>query len=116
MAELIAAADLFVYPILMKSYGLVLEEAQACGRTVVAFAGGGVGETLKNGVTGWLLPFRSSETLAEKLGLILSEGPRLSSMRSDCRKFMEERHSPGLFASNWSEVTAKPGIKKASGG
>lgn len=116
MAELMAAADLFVHSARVESYGLVLEEAQACGTPVMAFAGGGVGETLKNGVTGWLLPFRSSETLAEKLGLILSEGPQLSSMRSDCRKFMEERHSPGVFASNWSKVTAKLGIKEASRG
>lgn len=105
VAELMAAADLFVHPAKVESYGLVLEEAQACGTPVVAFAGGGVGETLEAGKTGWLLGERSASGLTSCLQEILARRQELKSRRDRCRILMEKKHGPPAFESRWSQIT-----------
>jgi glycosyltransferase involved in cell wall biosynthesis len=105
VAELMAAADLFVHPAQVESYGLVLEEAQACGTPVITFAGGGVGETLEVGKTGWLLEERFASSLASCLRDILSRRQELLSRRDGCRILMEEKHGRTAFEGRWSQIT-----------
>lgn len=107
VAELMAAADLFVHPAQVESYGLVLEEAQACGTPVVAFAGGGVGETLEKGKTGWLLPDRSAGTLVGLLQTILANRGGLQKQRTACRAFMERKHGHEAFRAQWGSLVPK---------
>lgn len=106
VAELMAAADLFVHPAQVESYGLVLEEVQACGTPVVAFAGGGVGETLEPGKTGWLLEESSASRLASCLVDILARPQELRCRRDGCRKFMELKHGSDIFQKRWNELVA----------
>jgi glycosyltransferase involved in cell wall biosynthesis len=107
VAELMAAADLFVHPAKVESYGLVLEEAQACGTPVVAFAGGGVGETLEKGKTGWLLPDRSAEALVGFLQMILADRNGLQKQRATCRAFMQHKHGDEAFQAQWGSLIPK---------
>ena len=51
-----SAGDLFVFPGIRESLGMVFLEAQACGLPVVAFENAGVPEAVKDGVTGLLAP------------------------------------------------------------
>ena len=104
VAELMAAADLFVHPARVESYGLVMEEAQACGTPVVAFAGGGIHETLETGRTGWLLGERSVSSLAFCLGDILTKLQELRGRRDRCRNFMEQKHASAAFENRWMKV------------
>ena len=104
VAELMAAADLFVHPAKMESYGLVMEEAQACGTPVVAFAGGGIHETLEAGRTGWLLGERSVLNLASCLEGILTKRQELRVRRDQCRNFMEQKHASAAFEYRWMKV------------
>ena len=104
VAELMAAADLFVHPAKVESYGLVMEEAQACGTPVVAFAGGGIHETLETGRTGWLLGERSVLNLASCLEDILTKRQELRVRRDRCRNFMEQKHGSTAFRSHWTKV------------
>jgi glycosyltransferase involved in cell wall biosynthesis len=107
VAELMVAADLFVHPAQVESYGLVLEEAQACGTPVVAFAGGGVGETLEAGKTGWLLPDRSAEALVGFLQMILADRGGLQKQRATCRAFMQHKHGEEAFQVQWGSLVPK---------
>lgn len=104
VAELMAAADLFVHPAKVESYGLVLEEAQACGTPVVAFAEGGIHETLEIGRTGWLLGERSVLNLASCLEDILTKRQELRVRRDRCRNFMEQKHASAAFEDRWMKV------------
>jgi glycosyltransferase involved in cell wall biosynthesis len=106
VAALMSAADLFVHPAKVESYGLVLEEAQACGTPVVAFAGGGAGETVEAGTTGWLLGQRSAETLEKCLRKILDKPGDLRMKRAACRARMENRHTEAGLGQRWRELTA----------
>ena len=49
LAELLAAADVFVSASLMETYGLTLVEAMACGTPVIAFRVGGIPEAAPDG-------------------------------------------------------------------
>jgi len=65
MAEFYSAADIFTFPGINESLGMVFLEAQACGLPVVAFANGGIPEVVRNGETGFLTtPFHEKEYTA----------------------------------------------------
>jgi len=106
MAELMSAADLFIHPAKVESFGLVLEEAQACGTPVLCFSGGGVRETLEEQVTGWILPERSGNELARHLGHILDDKATLLGMRPRCRERIRKRHKQSQFEAHWRNINS----------
>lgn len=62
MYRFYSAGDVFVFPGIRESLGMVYLEAQSCGLPVVAFADGGVPEVVANGVGGYLVrPFDARE-------------------------------------------------------
>ena len=71
---LMAAADLFVLPSLAEPFGLVLLEAMALGRPVVATRAGGPLEIVVDGETGLLVPPSSPEALAAAMERLIA-GP-----------------------------------------
>jgi glycosyltransferase involved in cell wall biosynthesis len=56
LAATIAAADVFVFPSLTDTFGLVMLEAMACGLPVAAFPVTGPLDVVEQGVTGILDP------------------------------------------------------------
>ncbi len=53
-----------------EDFGIVPVEAQACGRPVVALARGGALETVRDGVTGVLVPEATPDAFAEAFASI----------------------------------------------
>jgi len=65
-------ADIFCAPsIFGESFGLVLVEAMACGKPVVAFANEGYRQVLKGKVAKFLVKPRDYKTLAKKLEILI---------------------------------------------
>ena len=56
MHRFYSAGDMFVFPGIRETLGMVYLEAQSCGLPVIAFENGGIPEVVKNGETGFLLP------------------------------------------------------------
>ncbi|MFP4350226.1 MAG: glycosyltransferase family 4 protein [Desulfococcaceae bacterium] len=56
MHRFYSAGDLFVFPGIRESLGMVFLESQSCGLPVAAFDNGGIPEVVKDGVTGLLTP------------------------------------------------------------
>ena len=71
--SLMAAADLFVLPSLAEPFGLVLLEAMALGRPVVATRAGGPLEIVVEGETGFLVPPSSPQALADAVGRLIAD-------------------------------------------
>ncbi len=67
IARIMAASDLVVLPSLSETLGLVLAEAQAAGKAVIATNIGGIPEVVENGVTGMLIPPSDSPALARAI-------------------------------------------------
>lgn len=57
-----------------EAFGMVFAEAQAMGLPVVSFASGGIPEAVADGQTGFLVPERDWQALAERILLFLRDG------------------------------------------
>ena len=70
--ELMTLIDVFILPSLWEGMPIVLLEAMALGKPIVATRVGGAEELIKDGVTGLLMPPADDEALAKALINILS--------------------------------------------
>jgi glycosyltransferase involved in cell wall biosynthesis len=87
-----SAADLFVFPGIRESLGMVYLEAQAAGLPVVAFDNGGIPEVVRRGETGLLTrPFDDAAFLDAVDGLLVDPDRRLAMGRAAV-KYVRERH------------------------
>jgi len=95
-----SAADVFTSTPWYEPYGLTPLEAMACGTPAVGSAVGGIGFTIADGETGFLVPPRSPEILARRLALILSEEDLGHRFARNARRRVEEQFT-------WEAVAAK---------
>jgi D-inositol-3-phosphate glycosyltransferase len=73
-----AAADVVAVPSHNESFGLVALEAQACGTPVVATDVGGLRTTVRDGVSGLLVPGHGADAWASALTRAVAERRWLS--------------------------------------
>lgn len=69
-----AASDATVMPSYYESFGMVALEAMACGSPVIASNVGGLTMTVRDGVTGFLVPDGDASALAAAIGRVLADG------------------------------------------
>ncbi len=104
LAQLFAAADVFVSASLMETYGLTLVEAMACGTPVVAFRVGGIPEAAPDGQAGILCkPSDGTEFRAaiEKL----RRDPQLrDQLGTAASNLARTRNAKGKFAQAFNHV------------
>lgn len=101
MHRFYSAGDLFVFPGIRESLGMVYLEAQSCGLPVVAFADGGVPEVVADGVTGYLAPpFDASEFNKAILRLLVDPVLR-NRMGKAASSYVREHHD---LSSNYRVV------------
>jgi D-inositol-3-phosphate glycosyltransferase len=67
------AADVTVLPSYYESFGMVALEAMACGSPVIASRVGGLVTTVRDGVTGFLVPDGDVEALAERIETLVGD-------------------------------------------
>jgi glycosyltransferase involved in cell wall biosynthesis len=67
------AATVVVHPALEDGYGLVIPQALACGRPVIASRGAGASELIEDGVTGFVVDAASSEAIRARLQLLAAD-------------------------------------------
>jgi D-inositol-3-phosphate glycosyltransferase len=72
LALFYAAADCTVMPSSYESFGLVAVESLACGTPVVATRVGGLTSIVRDGETGFLVPWRDPAMFAERLRTLLA--------------------------------------------
>lgn len=73
MGAFYSAGDLFAFPGIRESLGMVFLEAQACGLPVVAFANGGIPEVVANGESGFLTPPFDKQAFAGRVDALLAD-------------------------------------------
>ena len=94
-----SAAEVLVMPSHYESFGMVALEAMACGTPVIASQVGGLAYLVKDGETGYHVPYDSPEILSEKLGALLCE--------SDLRNQMGEKAAIHARQYAWDKIAEK---------
>ncbi len=89
VAPLIGAMDVVVSASPRESFGLVLAEAAACARPVVATRSGGAEEIVVSGETGVLVPPRDPQALADAILQLLGDPVTAAAMGAAGRRHAE---------------------------
>ena len=84
--RLMQSCDVFVLPSVVEGRALVQQEAMACGLPVIATKNAGADDAVIDGQTGFLVPVRSPEAIAEKINWFLANRANLDGMGIAARK------------------------------
>jgi len=104
LAQLFAAADVFVSASLMETYGLTLVEAMACGTPVVAFRVGGIPEVAPDGQGAVLCESGNGAVLIEAITK-LRDSPQLrKSLGAAGRETVRVRNAASSFANAFAQL------------
>jgi glycosyltransferase involved in cell wall biosynthesis len=87
-----SACDLFVFPGIRESLGLVFLEAQACGLPVVAFDNAGVPEAVMDGSTGLLVPAFAARAFEEAIERLLKDSELRRKMGRAAQSYVRQKH------------------------
>ena len=91
--QIMNAIDLFVLPSLREPFGIVIIEAQACGKPAIGTSVGGIPEAMKDGDTGILVRPGDSEGLAGAILSLLNNREKMRMMGAVGRNRVEELFS-----------------------
>jgi glycosyltransferase involved in cell wall biosynthesis len=95
--KLMQACDVLVLPSIVEGRAMVQLEALSCGLPIVVTPNAGAADLVEQGVTGFLVPIRSPEKIAEALGWIADHKGWLNDVRP--KVLATARNNP------WSKYT-----------
>jgi glycosyltransferase involved in cell wall biosynthesis len=82
---LFATCDLLVLPSIVEGRALVQQEALSCGLPIVVTANAGAADLIDAGGTGFLVPIRAPEAIAEKIAWCADHRAELPALREAAR-------------------------------
>jgi glycosyltransferase involved in cell wall biosynthesis len=88
--RLMQNCDVFVLPSIVEGRALVQQEAMACGLPVIATKNAGADDVIVDGETGFLVPIRSPEAIAEKISWCAANRSLVDGMGIAARKRASE--------------------------
>jgi glycosyltransferase involved in cell wall biosynthesis len=97
-----SAADVFMFPGIEESLGMVFLEAQACGLPVVAFDDAGVPEAVQDRKTGFLVPAHEMATFVDAVKSLLSDRQLRQQMGRAAKSYVRANHNLDL---NYRELS-----------
>jgi len=92
MAEFYGSGDIFAFPGIRESLGMVFLEAQSCGLPVVAFDNGGIPEVVQQKETGILLPMYDEKGFSQTIISLLEDPDRRRQMGECARNYVNREH------------------------
>jgi glycosyltransferase involved in cell wall biosynthesis len=100
-AALIQQLDIFVLPsIKPDSFPVVILEAMAAGKPIIATNQGGAQEQIDDSVTGFLVPINDATIAAQKLGILVNNPDMRTRMGQAGAKKLQEQFSLATFNKN----------------
>ncbi|WP_248929936.1 glycosyltransferase family 4 protein [Paenibacillus hamazuiensis] len=109
LAELYAAADVFVFPSATETFGNVVLEALASGTPVIGAAAGGVRDNISHGVTGLLCPPGDASRFAAAMERLFREEATRAAMAAAGREYALKQSWDSIFSrlyASYAEVAA----------
>ena len=92
MYRFYSAGEIFAFPGIRESLGMVFLEAQSCGLPVVAFANGGIPEVVRHQETGYLVPLFAFEAYIQALDTLLTDEGLRRKMGQAGQRYVRKAH------------------------
>ena len=87
-----SAGDMFAFPGIRESLGMVYLEAQSCGLPVVAFNNGGIPEVVRDGETAILTPMVAADPFARAMARLLGSRELRRTMGAAAARYVRTHH------------------------
>jgi D-inositol-3-phosphate glycosyltransferase len=94
-----SAADIFITTPWYEPFGITPLESMACGTPVIGADVGGIKYSVANGKSGWLVPAKNPQALAEKISMLFGDPKMMRRMKDNAIKRVNT-----LFT--WAKVAA----------
>ena len=91
--DLMAAADVFLWPAIDEAYGMAILEGQSQGLPVIAGSGGGVGDIVRDGVTGILTKQGDVKAFSRAIRRLSVDSVTLAEMGDQARLTVVREHA-----------------------
>jgi glycosyltransferase involved in cell wall biosynthesis len=104
MPELIAAADLVVVPSWAEPFGLVVAEAMAAARPIVAADAGAIPELVTDGESAILVPPRDPPALAQAIVRLLADRALAQRLATRAQQVVREKFTIARYAHEIQDV------------
>jgi len=91
MTGYLSATDIFCLPSLQQGLGVVMLEAMALGRPVIASGVGGVVSVIEDNVTGLIVPPSDSRSLADRIMELLNDRERARTIAAAGQQLVRDR-------------------------
>ena len=110
LPDFYSAADVFVGPSIVaeggdtESFGLVFAEAMACGCPVVASDVGGIGDLVRQEMTGLLVPQRDAYAIATAVCRILADKELARRLRRNARTHVQHNYTQNVVAERYGNL------------
>ena len=112
--EVLAACDLFTLPSIQEGFPMVILEALAAGKAVIASEVGAIPDVIRHGATGMLVPAGDADALADALCLLIEdEGVRRrlgQSGRELVRAVYDFERTVGQYDDLYQKVLGEAGM------
>jgi glycosyltransferase involved in cell wall biosynthesis len=107
LPRLYGVGDVFVFPALGDTFGMVVSEAMACSLPVVATsASGEIGERVSDGLNGFIVPPADSDALRERMA-VLAEDAELRRAMGEASRRRVKGQSPDTWAEAFETAIAR---------
>jgi glycosyltransferase involved in cell wall biosynthesis len=104
MAGYLSAIDIFCLPSLQQGLGVMMLEAMALGRPVIASGVGGVLSVIEDNITGLIVPPSDSRSLADRIIELLNDRERARTIAAAGQQMIRERFNENRMLDEMIQV------------
>jgi len=104
VAPILETFDVFVSSSLTESFGIAIIEAMALAKPIVATAVDAVLEIVLQGETGYLVPARNAEAMADRISRLLDNASLRAEMGRKAREHVREKYASHRLAARWQDL------------
>jgi glycosyltransferase involved in cell wall biosynthesis len=117
--EVLATCDLFTLPSIQEGFPMVILEALAAGKAVIASEVGAIPNVIRHGATGLLVPPGDADALAHALCLLIEDEGMRRRLGHSGREFVREAYdferTVGRYDNLYQRVLGEAGMLRPSG-